>query len=127
MVKNQLSEVSIALAIKVVKYCQWLMNEKHDFIMSKQLLRSSTSVGANIHEANYASSRADFINKLQIAVKEAAETEYWMTILRGTGYFTEYFDELLPLCESVLRLLTASLNTAKEHQLQSKLAPHGKG
>ena len=127
MAKNRLSEVSVALAIEIVKYCRWLTDERREFVMSKQLLRSGTSVGANIHEANYASSRADFINKLQIAVKEAAETEYWMTILRETGFFAERFAGLPQLCESMIRLLTASLNTAKEHRLQHKLDPHGKG
>ncbi len=121
MVKNKLSELSITLAIEVVRYCKWLMNEKREYIMSKQLLRSGTSVGANVHEANYASSRADFINKLQIALKEASETEYWLTVLQGTGNFLERFSELPILCSSMLRLLTASLNTAKEHQFQQRI------
>lgn len=121
MVKNKLSELSIALAIEAVRYCKWLMDEKHEYIMSKQLLRSGTSVGANVHEANYASSRADFINKLQIALKEASETEYWLTVLKETDNFSERFSSLPPLCNSVLRLLTASLNTAKEHQFQQRI------
>ena len=121
MVKNKLSELSITLAIEVVRYCKWLMNEKREYIMSKQLLRSGTSVGANVHEANYASSRADFINKLQIALKEASETEYWLTVLQGTDNFSERFSELPILCSSMLRLLTASLNTAKEHQFQQRI------
>lgn len=81
--------------------------------MSKQILRSGTSVGANIHEAMYAVSRADFINKMQIAAKEAAETDYWLLILDRSGFFDASFNDLKTILYSVRRMLTATLNTAK--------------
>lgn len=81
--------------------------------MSKQILRSGTSIGANIHEAAYAASRADFINKMQIAAKEACETDYWLLILQRTGYCDRSFDDIKPLLDSVRRMLTATLNTSK--------------
>ena len=80
--KNELSNTAIEMAVSTVNYSKWLMHEKKEFVMSRQLLRSGTSIGANIHEAYYASSKADFINKLQIALKEASETEYWLIVLQ---------------------------------------------
>ena len=82
--------------------------------MSKQILRSGTSIGANIHEANFAISLPDFINKMQIAAKEANETDYWLLILERTGYLDRAFEDIRPLLESVRRMLTATLNTAKK-------------
>lgn len=82
--------------------------------MSKQILRSGTSVGANIHEAGFGSSLPDFINKMQIAAKEANETDYWLLILERSGYFHSDFNDIRPLLESTRRMLTATLNTAKK-------------
>ena len=81
--------------------------------MPKQILRSDTSIGANVHEANYAISKPDFISKLQIAVKEAAETEYWIIVLERSGYYDDRFSELKRLLDSTKRMLVSSLNTAK--------------
>ena len=82
--------------------------------MSKQILRSATSVGANIHEAGFAISLPDFINKMQIAAKEANETDYWLLILERSGFFNSDFDDIRPILESIRRMLTATLNTAKK-------------
>ncbi len=83
--------------------------------MSKQLLRCGTSVGANIHEAKYAISRADFIAKMHIALKECSETEYWFEILKRTGYMGNEFKELLELHEELKRMLVSTLKTCKKN------------
>ena len=111
--KSQLADYSIDLSLRIVAYYQWLTEYKHEFVMSKQMLRSGTSIGANIHEAVYAVSRADFINKMHIAAKEACETDYWLLILQRSGFYDESFDDIKPLLDSVRRMLTATLNTAK--------------
>lgn len=111
--KSELSEYSIDLSLRIVAYYQWLVDNKHEYVMSKQILRSGTSIGANIHEAAYAVSRADFINKMQIAAKEACETDYWLLILQRTGYYDKSFDDIESLLDSVRRMLTATLNTSK--------------
>lgn len=108
-----LSDQSIELSIRSVAFYKWLTETKHEFIMAKQFLRSSTSIGANIHEAQYAASKADFINKMQIALKEASETEYWLTVLKATGYYEEQFSDICQVCTSIKRMLTATINTAK--------------
>ena len=81
--------------------------------MSKQLLRCGTSIGANVREAFYAHGKADFVAKLQIALKECSESEYWIELLIESGYFNE--KELLNKCVEVKRILIASINTAKEN------------
>lgn len=105
---------SIRFSVEIVNYCKWLTNEKSEYVLSKQLLRSGTSIGANIHEANYAISRADFIAKMQIALKEAAETEYWITILKQTGYFENHHEKICEDLRSIKRMLIATLKTAKK-------------
>ncbi len=81
--------------------------------MSKQLLKSGTSIGANIHEANYAVSKADFITKMQIALKEASETEYWLIVFEKTDYLPENFYQLKEKCNGLKRMLISTLNTTK--------------
>ena len=114
--KNELSDTAVKMAVSVVNYTKWLMYEKKEFVMSRQLLRSGTSIGANIHEAYYAASKADFINKLQIALKETSETEYWLVVLQRTDYFDNQFQPVKAYCISMKRMLIAAINTAKEHQ-----------
>ena len=82
MKDNILIEKSVEFGARIVKLSRWLMKEKHEGVLSKQLLRSGTSIGANINEAQFGNSKADFISKLHISLKEAAETEYWLRILR---------------------------------------------
>lgn len=106
---------SQAFAIRIVRLCRYLNSEKKETILSKQLLRSGTSIGANISESTYAQSMADFISKLHIALKEAAETEYWINILAETEYITsKEKDSILTDCIELIRLLTSSIKTCKE-------------
>ena len=114
MISSPLVNQSLELSIKVVKLYEYLCRQRKEFVMSKQILRSATSIGANIHEANFAVSRADFINKMQIALKETAETEYWLILLEATGYNFENHKNLQKLCQSLKRLLISTLNTSKQ-------------
>ena len=109
--KGELSDYSIRFAIRVVAYYSWLVNERKEYVMARQILRSGTSIGANIHEAEYAASKADFKNKLKIAAKEANETEYWLIVLESTGYFDASFDDLKALLKSIIKMLTAALRS----------------
>ncbi|MBR2868913.1 MAG: four helix bundle protein [Clostridia bacterium] len=115
MNKGPLSTQSIDFAIDVVNYYKWLVSDKKEYVMSKQLLKSGTSVGANIHEADFAVSKADFISKMQIALKELAETEYWLIVLERTGYLPAEQCFLKEKCMSIKRMLIASLNTSKSN------------
>ena len=83
------SEKSFAFAVRIVKLCQHLQNVKHEYVLSKQLIRSGTSIGANISEAQQGQSRADFVSKMSIALKETAETKYWLRLLQPTQFLTE--------------------------------------
>ena len=98
----------------------WLLwgfsKAKKDTTIAKQLLRSATSIGANINEAVYGNSKADFISKLHISLKETGESIYWLTLLKRTNLIEYSFDELLSLAEEIKRMLIASLNTAKENK-----------
>ena len=114
MKENLLAEKSLVFAARVVKLHQSLI-KKHEYVISKQLIRSATSIGANINEANYGYSLADFTAKMQIALKETAETEYWIRLLRLSEYIAQ--DEetsLLDDCLALKRMLIATLNTAKK-------------
>ena len=95
---------------------QYLIKEKHESIISKQIIRSGTSIGANANEAAYGISRADFIAKMQIALKETAETEYWLRLLVLSEYITEVEgNSLIHDCLEIKRILISSLNTAKNN------------
>ena len=110
-----IAEKSYRFAIRIVSLCKHLQNAKKEYTLSKQLLRSGTSIGANIVEAKQAQSRADFISKNSIALKEAAETDYWLRLLHDTGYLTdkEYLS-IIEDCREVERILTSILKTAKD-------------
>ena len=86
---NPLVEKTVLFATRIVKCYQYLQKEKNEYIMSKQLLRSGTSIGANIHEAIYGQSTADFVSKLSISLKEASETSYWLVVLKSGSYLEE--------------------------------------
>lgn len=116
MKENALIDKSVMFAARIIKLHQHLIKTKKETIISKQIVRSGTSIGANINEANYGQSKADFISKLHIALKEAAETKYWLKLLQ----LSEYIDEKLALslmadCLELKRLLVSSINTAKIH------------
>lgn len=114
MKENVVQIKSYAFAIKIVNICKFLQTEKKEFILSKQLLRSGTSVGANIEEAIGGQSRKDFFAKLTISYKEARETKYWIRLLTDTNYLTK--EESLPLLndiEELLRIIGSIQNTIK--------------
>lgn len=112
---------SVDLAVKIVKLYQFLTDKKKEFVMSKQVLRSGTSVGANIKESLYAQSEADFYTKLSIALKEASETEYWLELLKTTGYLdNEQFAYVNSVCSEVIKILIKSTQTMKSKQSQTK-------
>ncbi len=111
--ENPLKEKSYAFALDVVKACLELQ-ERKEYILSKQLLRSATSVGAMVEEANQAESKADFIHKLSIANKEANETHYWIRLLTDSKILDSVKGEiLLNKCVEVIKILTASIKTSK--------------
>ena len=115
MSSNVLLEKSLFFAARIVKLNKYLVKEKHEVIISKQIIRSGTSIGANANEAIYGISKADFIAKLQISLKETAETEYWLRLLVLSEYITEAEgDSLISDCLEIKRILISSLNTAKQ-------------
>ena len=114
MKENVLIDKSIAFASRIIKLHQYLIKTKKEIIISRQIVRSGTSIGANINEANYGQSKADFISKMHVALKETAETEYWLKLLKMSEYITEDMgNSLLGDCLEIKRMLIASINTAK--------------
>ena len=117
MKENILIDKSITFASRIIKLHQYLIKTKKETIISKQIVRSGTSIGANINEANYGQSKADFISKMHIALKETAETEYWIKLLTMSEYITEDMgSSLLSDCLEIKRVLIASINTARDKQ-----------
>jgi four helix bundle protein len=115
MKKSPIKTKSYLLAINIVELYKRLSEQRKEYVLSKQVLKSGTSVGANIREAIQAESKADFIHKMCIAFKESSETEYWLELLRDTNYLDEpTFDYLHSECEEVSRLLTAIIKSSKE-------------
>ena len=116
--ENPLLDKSYALALRIVKTTQYLQQEKREFILSKQLLRSGTSIGANSEEAVGAQSKADFLAKLSIVYKEARETRYWLRLLRDSEFFTipqaesliDDTDEILKITGSIIKTLKQQLD-----------------
>jgi len=102
-------------AVRIVKLCKHLNASEKEYVLTKQLLRAGTSVGANIAEAEQAQSRADFISKMNIALKEAGETNYWLRLLQATDYLTETeFSSIYSDCRELEKMLTAIVKTAKQ-------------
>ena len=115
MKDNALMEKSIDFATRIVKLSKYLEESKKDFVISKQILRSGTSIGANINEAQYAVSKADFVSKLHISLKETAETEYWLRLLYSVEYIeNKMFESILADCLDLKKILISSINTAKK-------------
>ena len=113
MKENKLIDLSTDFAIKIIKLCETI---KGHYSLVNQLERSATSIGANIHEANYAHGKPDFIAKLQIALKECYETEYWLDLFEKSEILNkEVAVDLYNRCGTIRRILIASINTAKEN------------
>jgi four helix bundle protein len=113
--KSILKEKSYSFAIRIVKLNQFLCQEKREYTLSKQILRSGTAVGALIREAEFGQSRADFISKMSIALKEANETDYWLNLLKDTGYLNEkMFQSISEDCLELIKLLVATVKTTKQ-------------
>lgn len=112
--ENVIQTKTYMFAIRVVKLCQHLAEKKKEFILSKQLVRSGTGIGANVEEALGGQSRADFVAKLNIAYKEARETSYWLRLLEDTGYLTQrQFEGIHKDIEEIIRLLVSILKSSK--------------
>lgn len=114
---NVLQEKSYNFAIRIVKLAQFLREKKSEYILSKQLIRSGTSIGANIEEASGAQSDSDFIAKLHISLKEAKESHYWIRLLRDTDFITQaQAESMLTDLNEIITLLTRSLKTLKSRK-----------
>lgn len=114
MKNSELRNRTKSLALKILATCDTIDTRKGRSVLVNQIIRSATSIGANIHEANYASSKADFINKFHIALKECIETEYWIDMLVGSNSISENTaKDLLQDCGIIRRMLVKSINTAK--------------
>jgi four helix bundle protein len=112
---NTVKEKSFRFSVRIVKLCRFLRETKKEFVMSKQLLRCGTSIGANIAESQQAQSRPDFTSKLNIALKEAVETDYWLRLLYETGYLTKaQFISIISECGELERMLASIVKTTKE-------------
>ena len=115
MKENKLAELSVEFSVDVINLVKHLKSN-HESIISNQFGRSGTSIGANIHEAQYAQGKKDFVSKLEIALKEASETGYWLELLFRTKYIDEQtFKTLSSKCTSIRVMLIASCKTAKEN------------
>lgn len=113
MQESQLIVKSKQFALDIIKFCNNAKANRVGFVLVNQLLKSGTSIGANIREAFYAHGKADFIAKLQIALKECSETEYWLELITESGMYRD--EELLPACSELKRMLISSINTAKKN------------
>ena len=112
--KNPLKIKSYEFAIRIVQLTKQLQDDQKEYVMSKQLLRSGTGIGALIREAEYGRSKADFSNKLTIALKEANETEYWLCLLRDTNFLPlNSFYKIHSLCDELIAMLVSSVKTSK--------------
>ena len=113
--KNEILDLSFDFALEIIKLVKYLKSKK-EFVLSNQLLRSGTSIGANVSEAQAAQSTKDFISKMSIASKEARETEYWLRLLDKSNYLIEYKKKpvLFDMIQSVNKLLTSIIKTTQE-------------
>ena len=113
--KNVLKEKSYKFAIRIVNLYKYLNDTQKEYVLSKQILRSGTSIGAMISEAEFAQSKADFINKLSIALKEANETSYWLSLLKDTKYLNDDMHKSIqPNVKEIIKLLISSIKTVKQ-------------
>ena len=111
MVGSPLLTKSKAFALEIIRICNEIKRNQKESILTNQLVRSGTSIGANIREAFYAHSKADFVAKLQIALKECSESEYWLELLIESGYYSDI--SILDRCIEIKKILISSINTSK--------------
>ena len=112
---NVIEEKSFRFAVRMVRLNQHLRTEKKKYVLSKQLLRSGTSIGANIAESQQAQSRADFLSKLEIALKETSETKYWLRLMKATEYLSKSeFDSVYSDCIELEKILTSIVKSTKK-------------
>jgi four helix bundle protein len=115
MKESVLKTKSYTFAIRIVKLSQLLQTEKKEFVLSKQILRSGTAIGALIREAEFGQSKADFTNKMSISLKEANETEYWLCILKDTDYIeAKLFESMQSDCKELIAMLVSTVKTSKK-------------
>ncbi len=114
--ENILKIKSYSFSIRIVKLCQFLVKDKKERVLSKQILRSGTSIGAMIREAEFGQSKADFVSKMSIALKEANETDYWLSLLKDTGYLTvEQYKSISTDMNEIIKLLVSTVKTSKKN------------
>jgi four helix bundle protein len=112
--KNVVKEKAYTFALRIIKAYKYLSQEQREFVLSKQVLRSGTAIGALIWESEHAQSKADFISKMNIALKEANETEYWLMLLKDSEYLDEKtFKSIYKDCDELIRLLVSIVKTSK--------------
>ena len=117
MKKNIIKEKSFAFALRIMKLNRFLSEEKREFVLSKQLLRSGTAVGALVRESEQAESKADFIHKMAIALKEANETDYWIELLFQSKIINQKeYESIKPDAVELIKLLTSIIKTSKQHK-----------
>ena len=113
--ENIIEEKSFRFAVRIVNLYKFLCTDKNEFVLSKQLLRAGTSIGANIAESQQAQSRADFRSKLEIALKETSEAKYWIRLLHATGYITDAeFCSVVADCSEIEKLLVSIVKSTKK-------------
>lgn len=111
-----------AFALEIINIYKYLISEKKEYVLSKQLLRSGTSIGANVHEAISGQSKRDFVHKLSIALKEAKETQYWLNLLKDSDYINqELFKGVSKNCSELIKILSSIIITTKENFLTTTL------
>lgn len=117
MTENIVHTKSYAFALRVIKLFKFLTTEQKEFVLSKQILRSGTSIGALVKESEHAQSKADFINKMNIALKEANESEYWLMLMKDSEYINENsFNSLHPDVSELIKLLASIVKTSKQNK-----------
>ena len=121
MKENVLKIKSYSFALRIVRLHQFLRKEKKEYILSKQILRCGTAIGALIREAEFAQSKADFTNKMQIALREANETRYWLEIFKDSDYLNDkMFESIKNDCDELIKLLVSTVKTSKQRITNSE-------
>ncbi len=116
LVKSVLREKSYAFALRIINLYKYLCYDKKEYVISKQVLKAGTSIGALVREAEFAQSKADFISKLSIALKEANETDHWLSLLKDSDYISvEMYNSIEPDCVELIKMLTSSIKTTKNN------------